>query len=291
MITSNILQKVKKFHFKTRKLSNELFLGHYKSAFKGRGIEFSEVREYEPGDDYRAIDWNVSARFGKPYIKIFHEEREIVVILLVDISGSQFFGSTTKLKRELLAEVVGILAFVAVRANDKVGAILYSSAVEKFIPPKKGSAHVWGLIREVLAHSPASKGTDMRPALRFLNRVFKRRAVVFVISDFLDGGYYQDLKLCAKRHDLTLIEISDPREHLLPKIGLIAVEDPESKTSGFIDTNSHQFEEDFRRYVLRRKKILREIVNIEGIDLVEISTAQSVIKALTRFFYQRSILR
>ncbi len=291
MIPSELLHKIRRFHFKTMKLSKELFVGRYRSAFKGTGIEFSEVREYEYGDDHRSIDWNVSARFGKPHVKVFQEERETTVILVVDVSGSQTFGTRRKLKKELLIEVAGILAFVAARANDRVGMILYSSIIERFIPPRRGQSHIWLLIRQLLAFTPSNQMTSTKNALIFLNKIFRRRSVVFLISDFLDEGYYNELKLCAKRHDLTLIEISDPREHTLPDVGLINVRDPESGATSVIDTRNPSFRKKFSREVLKGKEVLRGIARAEGIRLVEISTDGSVIKPLVELFCKRTMVR
>ncbi len=238
MLSKDLLKKIQGFHFKTRHLANDLFAGQYESAFKGQGLEFTEVREYQPGDDVRAIDWNVSARFGHPYIKVFHEERELTVMLLLDLSGSQSFGTKQKFKRELLAEVAGMLAFLAIRTNDKVGAILFSSKVEKYIPPKKGAAHVWTLIKEIFTYEPSDLGTDIKGALDYLNRVLKRHAIVFLISDCMDKDFERPFGIASRKHDLTVIRTSDPSELSLPNVGLVYLHDPETDQVALFNTRS-----------------------------------------------------
>lgn len=284
MIPEELLRKIQRFHFKTKRQANELFAGQYESAFKGRGIEFSEVREYQVGDDLRTIDWNVSARFGQPFVKVYHEERELTVILLLDLSGSHLFGTREKFKRELLAEVAGVLAFLAIRTNDKVGAILFSSRVEKYIPPRKGASHVWRLIKEIFTYEPASLSTDIDSALSYLNRVVKRRAVVFLISDCVDTGFEQSLGLSAKKHDLTVIRLSDPAEEELPNLGLIITRDPENGQVAVINTGSKGLRNSWRSYRRDLGAYLSDLSRKTGIDLVEISTAGSVVEPLTRLF-------
>jgi len=284
MIPEELLRKIQRFHFKTKRQANELFAGQYESAFKGRGIEFSEVREYQVGDDLRTIDWNVSARFGQPFVKVYHEERELTVILLLDLSGSHLFGTREKFKRELLAEVAGVLAFLAIRTNDKVGAILFSSRVEKYIPPRKGASHVWRLIKEIFTYEPASLSTDIDSALSYLNRVVKRRAVVFLISDCVDTGFEQSLGLSAKKHDLTIIRLSDPAEEELPNLGLITTRDPETGRVAVINSGSKGLRERYRSYTRDLRAYLADLSRKTGIDLVEISTDGSVVEPLTRLF-------
>jgi len=284
MIPEELLRKIQRFHFKSKRQANELFAGQYESAFKGRGVEFAEVREYQVGDDIRTIDWNVSARFGLPFVKVYHEERELTVILLLDLSGSHLFGTRVKFKRELLAEVTGVLAFLAIRTNDKVGAILFSSRVEKYIPPRKGASHVWRLIKEIFTYEPDNMSTDIASALSYLNRVVQRRAVVFLISDCVDLGFEQALRLSAKKHDLTVIRISDPAEEELPNLGLIITRDPENGQVAVINTGSKGLRNSWRSYRRDLGAYLSDLSRKTGIDLVEISTAGSVVEPLTRLF-------
>ena len=243
MLSAELYKKIQGFHFRTRYLANDLFAGQYESAFKGQGIEFAEVREYQPGDDIRCIDWNVSARFGHPFVKVFHEERELTVMLLLDLSGSHLFGTKNKLKRDLLAEIAGMLAFLAIRTNDKVGAVLFSSQVEKFIPPQKGATHVWRLIKEIFTYEPQQLTTHIDGALSYLNRVVKRHAIVFLISDCMDSGFESSFRLTAKKHDLTVIRICDPAEDELPNLGLMTLRDPETGQIALINTRSQALRE------------------------------------------------
>jgi len=287
VIKRELFKKIQRFHFRTRRLANDVFAGQYVSAFKGRGIEFAEVREYEIGDDIRTIDWNVSARFGHPFVKVYHEERELTVMLLLDLSGSQLFGSRVKLKRELLAEVAGMLAFLAIRTNDKVGAILFSSGVEKYIPPKKGTSHVWRLIKEIFTYEPQDRTTNIEAILTYLNRVVKRHAIVFLISDCMDTGFERYLKLTAKKHDMTVIRISDPAEDRLPEAGLVTFRDPETGQVAVINTRSRHLRERWRRYREEQSARLSDLLRRAGIDKVEISTDGPIIEPLTRFFEAR----
>ncbi len=287
MLPEELFKKIQGFHFRTRRQANDLFAGQYESAFKGRGMEFAEVREYQPGDDIRTIDWNVSARFGHPFVKVFHEERELTVILLLDISGSNLFGTQSKLKRELLAEIAGMLAFLAIRTNDKVGAILFSSQVEKYIPPKKGASHVWRLIKEIFTYTPKDLRTNIDTVLAYLNRVVKRHAIVFFISDCMDSGFEKSLKLAAKKHDLTVIRISDPAEKVLPELGLMAVRDPETGQVAVIDTRSKILKENWRVHLQNHEDYLTDLFQKAGVDRVEIDTAGSVSEPLARLFDRR----
>ena len=287
MISQEVLAKIQKFHFKTRRLANDLFAGQYESAFKGRGIEFAEVREYQAGDDVRTIDWNVSARFGHPFVKIFHEEREQTVILLLDLSGSHLFGTRGRFKRELLAEVAGMLAFLAIRTNDKVGALLFSTQVEKYIPPKKGASHVWRLIKEIFTYEPDNLSTNIDTALNYLNKVVRRHAIVFLVSDCNDSGYENSLRLTARKHDLTVIRVFDPAENEIPQVGFLTVKDPESGETAFINTNSKTLRKKWSDYRRRREQELSDLSKRTGIDLVHIATNGDVVEPLSRLFEGR----
>lgn len=287
MIAEELLKKIQTFHFKTKQLANDLFAGQYESAFKGRGIEFAEVREYQPGDDIRAIDWNVSARFGRPFVKVFQEERELTVMLLLDLSGSHLFGTKKRFKRELLAEVAGILAFLAIRTNDKVGAILFSSRVEKYIPPKKGASHVWQLIKEVLTYEPQDLSTNVGGVLTYLNSAVRRRAIVFLISDCMDDGFEMSLRLTAKKHDLTVIRVSDPAEGDLPDVGLITVRDPETSQVALINTRSKRLRERWRTHRKAQERYLSELLTKARVDLVNLSTEGPIVEPLVRLFERR----
>jgi uncharacterized protein (DUF58 family) len=287
MLSDEQLKKIQKFHFRTRSLANDLFAGQYESAFKGQGLEFTEVREYQPGDDVRAIDWNVSARFGRPFVKVFHEERELTVVLLLDLSGSHLFGTRRKFKRELLAEVAGMLAFLAIRTNDKVGAILFSSRVEKYIPPKKGASHVWALIKEIFTYAPSDPGTNIVKVLDYLNRVVKRHAIVFLISDCMDGDFGNPLRIAARKHDMTVIRISDPAEDELPDVGRTYLRDPETDRVVLVNTRKKRLKEKWRAYRTARITRLTETLRRAGVDLVEVSTDGSVTEPLIRLFDRR----
>ena len=287
MIPEDLFRKIQGFHFRTRRQANELFAGGYQSAFKGRGMEFSEVREYQVGDDIRAIDWNVSARFGHPYVKVFHEERELTVMLLLDVSGSHLFGTRAKFKRDLLAEVAGMLAFLAVRTNDKVGAILCSKGAEKYIPPKKGAAHVWRLIKEVFTYQPRNPGTDLDASLAYLNRVVKRHAIVFLISDCQDAGFEKSLRLTARKHELSVIRVSDPAEDELPDLGLVTLRDPETGEVALLNTGSRDLRDRWRRHRKAQAATLAGMLKKAGVDLVDLSTAGPVVEPLMRLFEGR----
>ncbi len=287
MLSEELLKKIQGFHFRTRYLANDLFAGQYESAFKGQGIEFAEVREYQPGDDIRTIDWNVSARFGYPFVKVFHEERELTVMLVLDLSGSHLFGTRSKFKRELLAEVAGMLAFLAIRTNDKVGAILFSSRVEKYIPPKKGAAHVWRLIKEIFTYEPQQLTTNIDGVLNYLNRVVKRQAIVFLISDCLDTGFDRSIRLTAKKHDLTVIRICDPAEMELPNIGLVTMQDPETGQVSLINTRRKSLRKKWRHHYRQHKAQIDELFQKAGIDVEDVYTDRSAVEPLTRLFERR----
>lgn len=288
MIPEEVLKKIQKFHFSTRRQANDLFAGQYESAFKGQGIEFAEVREYQIGDDIRTIDWNVSARFGRPFVKVFNEERELTVMLLLDLSGSHLFGTKVKFKRELLAEVAGMLAFLAIRTNDKVGAILFSSQVEKYIPPKKGASHVWRLIKEIFTYQPQDLSTNLDVVLNYFNRVVKRHAIVFLISDCVDTGFEKSLRLTAKKHDLVVIRVSDPAEDQLPDVGLATLQDPETGQVALINTRSKGLRGRWSNYRKEQTAYLSDLLRKAGVDLVELWTDGPVIKPLTSLFEKRS---
>lgn len=287
MLPPEVLAKIQRFHFKTRKLANEIFAGQYESAFKGQGIEFAEVREYQVGDDIRSIDWNVSARFGRPFVKVFHEERELTLMLLVDLSGSHLFGTKARFKRELLAEVAGMLAFLAIRTNDRVGAILFSEGVEKFLPPRKGSHHVWRLIKEIFTFEPESRATSIDSALDFLNRAVKRHSNVFLLSDCLDRGFEKSMRLTAKKHDLTVIRIFDRAEETLPDVGLMALKDPETGGVVHVNTSSPRVRALFEEKRGERLEGLKKLLAGMDVELAEVETAGPVTEPLMRLFDRR----
>jgi uncharacterized protein (DUF58 family) len=288
MLSQELLKKIQNFHFKTAHLANDLFAGQYESAFRGRGMEFAEVREYQPGDDIRTIDWNVSARFGHPFVKVFHEERELTVILVLDLSGSHLFGTRSRFKRELLAEVAGMLAFLAIRTNDKVGAVLFSSEVEKYIPPKKGPSHVWRLIKEIFTFEPRALTTNIGGVLAYLNKVTKRHAIVFLISDCMDTGFEESLRLTAKKHDLTVIRIWDPAEEEIPQVGLVTLQDPETGEVTVVNTKSKSLRNKWAEYRRKNRTFLVKLCTRAGVDLVELATNGPVVEPLARLFQTRS---
>jgi uncharacterized protein (DUF58 family) len=285
--TSELLKKVRQIEIKTRGLVNHVFSGEYHSVFKGRGMEFSEVREYQYGDDIRAIDWNVSARFNHPFIKIFEEERELTVMLLVDLSRSEQFGSVHSMKNEIITEICAVLAFSAIRNNDKVGLIMFTDKIEKFIPPKKGKAHILRIVRELLSFEPESSGTNMKAALEYLNHVMKKRSISFVISDFIDEGYDQAMRIVSKRHDVIAITMSDPRERDLPKIGLVKMKDAESGVERWIDTGSIHIQQAFRYYWQQHETRLQKLFLSTKVDRIAVTTDQPYLKPLVDFFRLR----
>lgn len=287
MIPREILRKVKRIEIYTRGLVNDLFGGEYHSIFKGRGMTFSEVRDYYPGDDIRAIDWNVTARTGKPHIKVYEEERELTVYLLLDVSASGIFGSERSLKIETATEIAAILGFSAIKNNDKVGVILFSDGIEKYIPPKKGRSHVLRVIREMLYFQPVGKGTSIQAALDFLLKVAKRRAVVFLISDYIDSGFTRVLKIANRKHDLIGIQILDPAEMELPNLGLFKVEDPESGKKVWIDTGNPQNRADYAREMdERNSRQVRDLKKI-NFDLIQLFASEDYVKPLMTYFKQR----
>lgn len=287
MLTKELLKQVKQIEIRTRGLVNEVFSGEYHSVFKGRGMEFSEVREYQIGDDIRSIDWNVTARFGHPYVKIFEEERELTVMLLVDMSGSLVFGTIDKTKQQIAAELSAILAFSALKNNDKVGLILFTDGIEKFIPPKKGKTHALRIIREVLSFELQGKQTNLRSALEYFNHAIKKRAIVFVISDFLDVGYEKILRIVGKKHDLIGVVLSDQREKEITNFGLIKFRDAETGILRYIDTSSKDFEINFIETYRRLNEYRKSIFISSRLDSIEIETGGSYIKPLVDFFRLR----
>jgi len=288
MIPREILKKVKRIEITTRGLVNEIFSGEYHSVFKGRGMEFAEVREYQIGDDIRNIDWNVTARSGSPYVKIFDEERELTVMLLVDVSSSGNFGTTTQMKGEIAAELCAVLAFSAIKNNDKVGLIIFSDKIEKFIPPRKGKQHVLRVIREILFFKPEDSRTDLNIALEYLSRVIKRRSIVFLVSDFLTENYEKSLQVANRKHDIIAINIIDPREVELPNIGFIEMEDAETGETVIVDTSNQVIRGSFYNQSKderdKREKFFKSI----GVDNINIKTDRSYVDPITRFFRMRA---
>jgi uncharacterized protein (DUF58 family) len=290
MIPREILRKVRRIEIKTRNIVENVLSGEYHSAFKGRGMEFSEVREYAPGDDIRTIDWNVTARTGKPHVKKHVEERELTVVMLVDASASGDFGSVNQVKAEMAVELCAVLAFSAIKNNDRVGLIIFTSEVEKYVPPKKGRNHVLRVIRELLYFKPRKAGTNLGEACSFLNRVQRKRAVVFVVSDFIDSGFESPLRVAARRHDCIAISLSDPRETEFPDVGLIELEDPEAGATMLVDSGSKRFRDTFRRETAARWENLRALLRSNGIDEIPVSTHADYVDPLVRFFKRRERL-
>ncbi|MCW5979442.1 MAG: DUF58 domain-containing protein [Bryobacteraceae bacterium] len=287
MISKELARKIRYIEIFTNKVVNDVLAGEYHSVFKGRGIEFDEVREYTPGDDVRAIDWNVTARAGRPYVKRFVEERELTVIFLVDLSGSGAFGSRERLKNEVAAEVCALLAFSAIKNNDKVGLVIFTDAIELYIPPKKGASHVLRLIRDVLGFKPRRTGTDIAAALDYLGRVTHRRAVVFLVSDLLAEGFEKRLRIAAKRHDLIAVSITDPRERELPDVGLIDLEDPETGERVVIDAGSPAVRRQYERLGREREARARDLLRAAGVDHIAVTTGRDYVKNLMLFFRAR----
>ena len=284
METTAIIKKVRKIEIKTRGLSNQIFSGHYHSAFKGRGMAFSEVREYEFGDDIRSIDWNVTARFNHPYVKIFDEEREMTVMLLIDVSGSNEFGTKKQLKEEQMTEIAAVLAFSAIHNNDKVGVIFFSDRVEKFIPPKKGTSHILRIIRELIDFRPQSQKTNIAEALRFLTNALKKRCISFLISDFLDKNFDNALKIASTKHDIVALRIYDQRETELPDIGLAQVYNKETNTKTWVDTTRKAVRNNYSRWWKEHENYLNSLFLRNGIDVANIRTDQDYVKPLMQLF-------
>jgi uncharacterized protein (DUF58 family) len=285
--TADLLKKVRKIEIKTRGLSRQIFAGEYHSAFKGRGMTFSEVREYQYGDDIRTIDWNVTARFSHPYVKVYEEERELTVMLLIDLSGSGDFGTNMQMKRSLITEISAVLSFSAIENNDKIGVILFSDRIEKFIPPQKGRKHILRIIRELLEFKPQSRGTDISESLRFLTNALKKRCTAFLISDFRDKGYARSLQIANNKHDVAALHVYDRRETALPSIGLMRVLDAESGMERWIDTSVRRVRENYAMKWESHMEIMQEIFSRAGVDHVSIQTGEDYVKPLIRLFKQR----
>jgi uncharacterized protein (DUF58 family) len=288
MIPREIIRKIRRIEIRTKRLVNDVFSGEYQSVFKGRGMEFSEVREYLPGDDVRSIDWNVTARTGHPFIKKFEEERELTIMFLVDASASGAFGTVSRTKAELAAELCALLAFSATRNNDRVGLIVFTDRIEKVVPPRKGRTHVLRVVREILFNEPKGRGTDIPLALDYLTGVVRRHAVVFLVSDFLSEGYANKLSVANRRYDLIAVEVSDPRESELPRLGLVELEDPETGERLAVDTGSRAFAERFadesRAASDERERTFRRL----GVDSVRVSTDRPYVEPLEKFFRTRA---
>lgn len=287
MLPKDIIKKIRRIEITTRKLVNDVFAGEYHSSFRGRGMEFEEVREYQPGDDVRLIDWNVTARTGAPFVKKFREERELSVMLLVDASSSGQFGTRAQLKEEMAAEICGLLAFSATHNNDKVGMIIFTDQVEKFIAPRKGRAHVLRLIREILYFKPTGRSTNIAAALEYLNRVIKRKSVVFLVSDFLSSDYSTDLMIANRKHDLIAIRISDPRESKMDNFGMIDFEDAETGEIITVDTADLLFRKDYSTRATELNVQLEKAFRRINLDYIQLTTGQDYIFPLSAFFKQR----
>lgn len=285
--TADLLKKVRRIEIKSRGLTQQVFAGQYHSAFKGKGMTFSEVREYQYGDDVRAIDWNVTARFNHPYIKIHEEERELTVMLLIDVSGSGDFGTRAQLKKDLMTEVAAVLSFSAIDNNDKIGVILFSDQVEKFIPPQKGRKHILRIIRELLEFTPENKGTDISESLRYLTNVIKKRCTAFVISDFRDTGYARSLQIANNKHDIVALHVFDRREQELPRVGLMRVRDNESGEERWIDTSLRRVREEYSQKWQSQQQMMAEIFRKTGVDVVELETGDDYVKPLIKLFKRR----
>ena len=288
MDTKELLKKVRKIEIKSRRLSDNLFGGEYLSTFKGRGMTFSEVRKYEFGDDIRSIDWNVTARYNSPFIKIFEEERELTVMLLVDVSGSELFATKNKLKKEIITEIAATLAFSALKNNDKVGAILFSDKVELFVPPNKGKSHILRIIRELIEFTPNSIKTNIDSSLRFLLNVIQKKAIVFMLSDFIDENYDKSLKLASKKFDLTGIRVYDIKETEIPKIGIVPIVDAESGQLEWIDTNSRRVRENYKSNYKRNIKYFHSLFKKNGAGVIDCRVDESYVKKLLGYFKLRA---
>lgn len=285
---NDILKKVRKIEIKARGLSRQMFSGEYHSAFKGRGMAFSEVREYQYGDDVRNIDWNVTARLSHPYVKVFEEERELTVMLLVDVSGSNRFGTHHQFKEELVAEVAATLAFSAIQNNDKVGVILFSDKIEKFIPPKKGSTHILRIIRELITFEPQSSGSNLTQAMQYFSNLIKKRCTAFLLSDFYDDHFEDAIKIASQKHDLAALRIMDERELEMPNIGLTKFYDPETQATQWIDTSSRQVRESFAQASREHENAVTSLLDKYGIDHAELYTGEDFVKPLLKLFRARS---
>lgn len=285
--TQELLKKVRKIEIKSKGLTNQIFSGEYHSAFKGRGMAFSEVREYQPGDDIRSIDWNVTARFNQAYVKIFEEEREMTVMLIVDVSASKNFGTKKQLKQDLITELCAVLAFSAIANNDKVGVVFFSDQIEKFIPPKKGKKHILMIIRELIDFKPQHAGTNIQEALRYFTLAIKKRCTAFLISDFMDDGFEDELKITNRKHDLIALQVNDERELELPKVGLIQLQDAESGKTVWFNTSSKSNRVAYKANALKRQDHINQVLKRNGIDHAKVMTHQSYIQPLMNLFKRR----
>ncbi len=288
MNRNELLKKVRKIEIKTKGLSQNIFAGEYHSAFKGRGMTFSEVREYQYGDDVRDIDWNVTARYGKPYVKVYEEERELTVMLMVDVSGSKDFGAVGMSKREMMAEIAATLAFSAIQNNDKVGVLFFSDKIEKFIPPKKGRKHILLVIRELLDFEASSPGTDINHALEYLTSALKKRCTTFLVSDFIDvGDYYKALSIANHKHDLIAVQVYDKRETQMPNVGLVKMLDAETGAQRWVNTSSRRVRQAYDRWWYERQQAMQSIVQRCNVDLASVATDEDYVKALMALFKNR----
>lgn len=288
MEVSELLKKVRKIEIKTKGLTNHIFSGEYHSAFKGRGMSFSEVREYQYGDDIRNIDWNVTARFQHPYVKIFEEERELTIMLLIDVSKSSFIGTQNQLKNEIIAEIAGVLAFSAIQNNDKVGVLFFSDAIEMYIPPKKGKSHILRIIREIINFEPKSNKTNISLALENFNNMVKRKSIAFILSDFIDENYADELRHIAKKHDVVGVKVYDNLDMELPNIGLLQIQDVETGETKWIDTNDAQTQKNYKQRAVFYDKNYEQSFIKSGADKLKIKTEQSYVHVLMNFFKKRA---
>jgi uncharacterized protein (DUF58 family) len=286
--TSELLKKVRKIEIKTRGLSKNIFAGEYHSAFKGRGMTFAEVREYQYGDDIRSVDWNVTARFGHPYIKVFEEERELTVVLLIDVSGSREFGTVTQLKKDIFTEVAATLAFSTIQNNDKIGVIFFSDRIEKFIPPKKGKKHVLHIIRELIDFQPLSHKTDVAGALRYFTNAIKKSSTAFIISDFIDKNFERDLMIANRKHDVVALQVFDIRETELPNVGLVKFKDAESGERIWVDTSDKRLRTTYKHAWGESQLALQKSFTKSGVDLVSMSTSDDYVRVLMKLFKMRA---
>jgi len=287
MDSSELLKKVRKIEIRTKALSQQVFSGQYHSAFKGRGMAFSEVREYQYGDDIRNIDWNVTARFNHPYIKIYEEERELTVMLLIDVSGSTQFGTRQQFKSDLITEISAVLSFSAINNNDKVGVIFFSNQVEKFIPPKKGRSHILRIIRELVDYKPQQVQTNLAEALRYLTNAIKKRCTAFILSDFVNCDFEQALKIAANKHDVVALQISDKGDSLLPDVGLVQIHDPETGKRSIADASNANVQKEYARWWHNQQKRNVEVFKKSGVDVAHLFTDKDYVKALSELFHRR----
>lgn len=288
MDTKELLKKVRKIEIKTRRLSDHIFGGEYHSTFKGRGMTFSEVREYQFGDDVRNIDWNVTARYNEPFVKVFEEERELTMMLMVDISGSEWFGTEDQFKNEIITEIAATLAFSATQNNDKIGLILFTDAIELYIPPKKGRFHVLRIIRELIEFEPKSRKTDLAEALKFMSNVMKKKAIVFVLSDFIADDYKQTLKIVSKKHDITGIRVYDKREEAIPSLGMVQMQDEESGEMILVNTSSRKVRSTYSRYYNDKVEYFKDSFSKSGAGSIDCRVDESYVKKLLGYFKRRA---